>query len=60
MSQHPSSPAPLDLNRQRKLAKDRAITVDLERSFSWQVDDGVLQTERVPTEQNAFEVIIRP
>lgn len=46
--------------RTRTLAKDRAITVDVERSFTWQVDDGALHTERVPTEQNTFEVIIRP
>jgi hypothetical protein len=46
--------------RTRNLAKDRAITVDVERSFTWQVNDGALHTERVPTEQNTFEVIIRP
>jgi hypothetical protein len=46
--------------RQRTLAKDRAVTVDLQRSFTWQVNDGVLQTERVPGEQSTFEVIIRP
>jgi hypothetical protein len=46
--------------RQRTVAKDRAVTVDLERSFTWQVNDGVLQTERVPSDQSTFEVIIRP
>jgi hypothetical protein len=46
--------------RTRTLAKDRAITVDVERSFTWQVNDGALHTERVPGEQNTFEVIIRP
>ena len=43
----------------RPLSKDRALTVELDRTFGWQVDGGAAHAERVPDEQTSFEVIIR-
>ena len=43
----------------RTLAKDRAITLELDRAFAWQIDDGASVNERVPTEQPFHEVILR-
>ncbi len=43
----------------RVLAKNRAMTLDLERSFTWQLDLGDAVTERVPEEQPFHEVILR-
>jgi hypothetical protein len=42
-----------------KLAKDRAITVDLERQFAWQVEGQPQHVERVGEGQSAYEVVIR-
>lgn len=44
----------------RTLAKNRAVTLELERTFVWQVSGRPPQTERVPDNQNLFEVIVRP
>jgi hypothetical protein len=44
----------------RRLAKDRALTVDLERTFAWQLDGEAAHTERVPEDERTFEVILRP
>lgn len=43
----------------RTLSKDRALTVELDRTFGWQIDSGAAHAERVPDEQTSFEVIIR-
>ena len=43
----------------RVLAKNRAVTLDLARSFSWQVDQEQATTEQVPAEQRFHEVILR-
>lgn len=44
----------------RLLAKDRAITLDLERAFVWRIDQGDPNSERVPEDQAFHEVILRP
>ncbi|MCI0380057.1 MAG: hypothetical protein L0215_20940 [Gemmataceae bacterium] len=41
------------------LAKDRAVTIELERSFVWQVEQNEPTGERVPEDQAFYEVIIR-
>jgi len=46
--------------QQRKLPKDRALTLELGRTFVWQVEGRGPRLERVPDEQNVFEVILRP
>jgi hypothetical protein len=46
--------------RPRTLARDRAVTLDVDRTFVWRVDDGAAKTEQVPTQERTFEVIIRP
>jgi len=43
----------------RLLPKDRAVTLDLDRSFAWQIDQGESVIENVPEEQGFFEVILR-
>jgi len=43
----------------RTLAKDRSLTIDSERAFSWQLDEGQTVAERVPEEQLFHEVILR-
>jgi len=45
--------------QQQMLPKNRAVTLDLERSFAWQIDQGEAVTERVPEEQPFHEVILR-
>jgi hypothetical protein len=45
--------------QQRLVPKDRAVTLDLDRAFAWQVDQGDTVTERVPSEQPFHEVILR-
>lgn len=47
-------------SQQRRLAKDRAVTLELGRSFVWQLSGRGPQTERVPDGQYLFEVILRP
>ncbi|MBX9679712.1 MAG: hypothetical protein K2X38_13195 [Gemmataceae bacterium] len=42
------------------LPKDRAVTIELDRQFSWQAPGREQTMERVPEDQNAYEVIIRP
>ncbi len=42
------------------LAKDRSITLDLDRQFSWQIVGQALHVERVADAQPAHEVLIRP
>lgn len=44
----------------RTLAKDRAVTVTLGRTFVWQISGRDAQTERVPEELGVYEVILRP
>jgi hypothetical protein len=46
--------------KSRKLAKDRAVTVELERDFVWQITGREPRRERVPEEANVLEVILRP
>lgn len=41
------------------LQRNRAVTVDLGREFSWQVDQQSRRVERVPAALNAHEVVIR-
>jgi hypothetical protein len=41
------------------LARDRAITLELPRTFVWQVDQQPSNTERVADDQATFEVVIR-
>jgi hypothetical protein len=43
----------------RTLGKNRALTVELEREFSWQVDRLPEHIERVPDGKTAYEVVIR-
>ncbi len=43
----------------RSLPKDRAVTLDLERAFAWQLDQGDMNSERVPEDQPFHEVILR-
>lgn len=43
----------------RPLAKNRAVTLDMARSFSWQVDQDRAINELVPAEQAFHEVILR-
>jgi hypothetical protein len=43
----------------RTLAKNRALTLELEREFSWQVDRRPAHIERVPDGQSVHEVVIR-
>lgn len=42
------------------LPKDRAVTIELDRQFSWQAPGREQTMERVPEDQNVYEVIIRP
>lgn len=41
------------------LAKDRAVTLDLERQFAWQIAGQPLHVERLPEAQTSHEVVIR-
>jgi hypothetical protein len=43
----------------RTLAKNRAVTLELEREFSWQIDRLPAHLERVPEGQAVHEVVIR-
>lgn len=43
----------------RMLAKDRAVTLELDRAFVWQIDQRDSVSERVPEEQPFHEVILR-
>jgi hypothetical protein len=45
--------------RQQTIPKNRSLTLDLNRSFAWQMDQGETVTERVPDEQTAHEVLLR-
>jgi len=45
--------------QQRTLLKDRAVTLDLGRNFSWQLDQRDAVTERVPEGEAFHEVILR-
>lgn len=45
--------------QQRLLPRDRAVTLELERAFVWQLDQGDRVTERVPDDQPFHEVILR-
>jgi hypothetical protein len=46
-------------NQLRMLPKDRAITLDLDRSFAYQVDESQTIAERVAADQPFHEVILR-
>jgi hypothetical protein len=41
------------------LSKNRAVTLDLDRQFAWQIQGGTQHVERVPQGQSAHEVLIR-
>ena len=41
------------------LAKDRAVTLDLERQFSWQIEGRSQHAERVSDGQASHEIVIR-
>lgn len=43
----------------RLLAKDRALTLELDRAFVWQIDQQEPASERVPPNQTFFEVVLR-
>lgn len=50
----------LKINGQnRPLPRDRALTLDLNRSFVWQVDGGEPHSEIVPPERSTHEIVIR-
>ena len=42
-----------------KLSKDRAVTLDLDRQFAWQIQGGTQRVERVPEGLATHEVLIR-
>ena len=42
-----------------KLSKDRAVTLDLDRQFAWQIQGGTQRVERVPEGLTAYEVLLR-
>jgi hypothetical protein len=42
-----------------RLAKDRSITMDLERQFAWQIEGQPLHVERLPETALSHEVVIR-
>jgi hypothetical protein len=41
------------------LAKNRKVTLELQREFSWQADRGPQEVERVPENQSTHEVVVR-
>ena len=41
------------------LAKDRSLTLDLERQFTWQIDQEPQHVERIPDVQSTHEVVLR-
>jgi hypothetical protein len=45
--------------QQQLLPKDRAVTLELTRSFVWQIDQRETVTERVPPDEAFHEVILR-
>jgi hypothetical protein len=45
--------------RSHRLTRDRALTLELPRTFSWQVDQEAGQTGRVPEGKTTLEVVIR-
>jgi hypothetical protein len=45
--------------QKRVLPRNRAITLDLARDFSWQVDEGAPANEHVSADENFHELIIR-
>jgi hypothetical protein len=45
--------------QERVLPKNRAITLTLERSFAWQIDQGDSVSEHVPEGQPFHEVVLR-
>jgi hypothetical protein len=45
--------------REYNLARNRAITLDLDRQFAWQIGQREATAESVPNNQAFFEVIIR-
>ncbi len=46
-------------NRAMTLAKDRALTIDLDRQFAWQADQQPQHVERIPEGQTTHEIVIR-
>jgi hypothetical protein len=42
-----------------QLSKDRAVTLDLDRQFAWQIQGGTQRIEQVPEGLAAHEVLIR-
>jgi hypothetical protein len=45
--------------RSHSLARDRALTLDLNRSFTWQIDARGPQSEQVADDQATHEVVVR-
>ena len=41
------------------LPRDRAITLDVERSFAWQIDQRTQRVERIADAETTYEVVIR-
>lgn len=41
------------------LPKDRAITLDMERTFAWQIDQRMQRVERIAEAETTHEVVIR-
>ncbi len=46
-------------NRTMMLAKDRALTIDLDRQFAWQADQQPQHVERIVDGQSTHEIVIR-
>ena len=42
------------------LPRDRAVTLELDRQFVWQADQGPAQAVQVPGERSAHEIVLRP
>jgi hypothetical protein len=45
--------------QKHKLAKDRAVTLELPRQFDWRVDAGTAHTVQVPAAQASHEIFLR-
>jgi hypothetical protein len=45
--------------KKQVLARNQNLTLRLARQFSWQVDQGGVQTEQVPADKNTLEIVIR-
>ena len=43
----------------RSLARNQSLTLELARTFNWQMD-GRQQAERIPDGQGTHEIVLRP